>query len=342
MKIIKSFAINEIGQRENQEDCIFPNNETIIGKTNFFMICDGMGGHENGEVASHSVCDSFAAYLKPYDQDSIDEKIFDRALAYAYDELDKKDTTPPDAKKPGTTLTFLCLNSTGALMAHIGDSRIYHFRRNADGSTKILYKSQDHSLVNDLLRAKVITSEEAEKHPEKNLVSRIIQAKAKKRHNAEIVKIEDVKSGDLFFLCSDGILEHINDAKLSEIIAANDNTEKIIEIIRTLCEDNSHDNYSAWLLEVGCNEKNEESSEIEKHISKKNEEIAISNSYEKDSDKSKSGKKINWGISIMILLIIIVIAYWFFIGNKINKPSEIQENTNSIQTDSVQTDNKTE
>ncbi|MDR1763252.1 MAG: protein phosphatase 2C domain-containing protein [Dysgonamonadaceae bacterium] len=250
MMKLKAFALNEIGGRSNQEDCIFPPKGESADDALFFMVCDGMGGHEDGEMASRSVCDSFANFLRPYKPDAITSETLERALAYACDELDKQDATPDDAKKPGTTLTFFCLNSQGALMAHIGDSRIYHLRRQPDGTAQILFRTEDHSLVNDLLRAKVITPEEAENHPEKNLVSRIIQAKAKRRSKLDITQTADVRPGDLFLLCSDGILEQVKDAKLCETVAANPDAKAIIDEIKSLCEGKSKDNFSAYLLEA--------------------------------------------------------------------------------------------
>ncbi|MDR1119322.1 MAG: protein phosphatase 2C domain-containing protein [Dysgonamonadaceae bacterium] len=191
MKLNKPFALNEIGRRENNEDSIFPQKGTASENDRYFLVCDGMGGHENGEVASRTVCESFAEYLRTTDAERFNAELFNRTLDYTYDRLDKKDQSPAEDKKMGTTLTFLCLNSRGAFMAHIGDSRIYHLRKTTEG-VEILYKSQDHSLINDLIRAEVITPEEAKNHPKKNIITRVMQPHMEKRSKADTYTSQNV------------------------------------------------------------------------------------------------------------------------------------------------------
>jgi len=250
MQTGKPFALNEQGKRDNNEDAIFPPKNEADETNRFFMVCDGIGGHENGEIASNSVCNSFATFLKSVAPADFDETVFDDALNFAFDELDKKDNTIDNEKKMGTTLAFLYLNEKQAFMAHIGDSRIYHLRKNDKGEACILYQSPDHSLLNELLRAEVITEEEAVNHPKKNMIIRAIQPHLKKRCKAEIHIEPDVQTGDFFFLCSDGILESLTDSQLCTIIAENAGAEAMINVIGALCEKNSSDNFSAWLVPV--------------------------------------------------------------------------------------------
>jgi protein phosphatase len=249
MKINRPYALNEIGKRQNQEDNIFPPKGRAGDDTSFFLVCDGMGGHENGEVASQTVCESFGAFLKAIKPDEFNESVFERALAFAYDELDQKDESFDYGNTMGTTLTFLYLNDREAFMAHIGDSRIYHLRIE-EGNAVILYKSFDHSLVNELLRAEVITPEEAENHPKKNVITRAIQPHLEKRPKAEIHRTNDVKAGDCFFLCSDGVLESLSEEDLLSIIGEKTDDEARLRAILQLCETNSNDNYSAYLVSV--------------------------------------------------------------------------------------------
>ena len=250
MKTGKPFALNETGQRENNEDAIFPPKNEADENSRYFLVCDGMGGHENGEVASNSVCDSFAEFLKAVSPNDFDENMFDRALDFAFNQLDEKDDDNNTCSKMGTTLAFLYLNNKQAFMAHIGDSRIYHFRKNSNGEVRVLYQSSDHSLVNELLKAEIITEEEAENHPKKNMITRVMQPHPVKRCKAEIHITEDVKAGDFFFLCSDGITESLTNNRLCRIIEENTDNEAIINTICALCKKNSNDNYSAWLAPV--------------------------------------------------------------------------------------------
>ncbi|MDR3268353.1 MAG: protein phosphatase 2C domain-containing protein [Tannerella sp.] len=250
IRLNQPYALNETGGGSNpNEDTIFPACGKATVRNAFFLVCDGIGGHQNGEVASQSVCRSFAGFLQPVRPDDFDEDVFRQALEQAYEQLDEKDAAPDGGKKMGTTLTFLYLNCRGALMAHIGDSRIYHLRRE-NGEMAIRYKSRDHSLVNDLLQADIITPEEAVHHPKRNVITRAMQPHQTSRSKADIRQTDDVKAGDYFFLCSDGIPEQISDSTLCDILAKDtDDKAKIGEIHRA-CRGRSKDNFSAYLIPV--------------------------------------------------------------------------------------------
>jgi len=252
MKINQPYALNEQGNRDNQEDNIFPQKGKATTDQHFFLVCDGMGGREGGEVASKIICETFAEYMHSIkNPEDFSEDVFNRALAAAYNALDNYDISSDDKKKEmGTTLTFLYLNDSQAFMAHIGDSRIYHLRKNEVGKWNILFKTSDHSLVNDLLKAGVIDEVEAADYPKKNVITRVMQPNLERRYKADLHETADVQAGDLFFLCSDGILESVNDETLLQIVAENNNCRKIITAIESLCNKNSHDNFSAYLVPV--------------------------------------------------------------------------------------------
>jgi len=250
MQTGKPHALNEQGRCNSNEDTIFPQKNKADETNRFFLVCDGMGGHENGEMASSTVCESFAAFLRAVSPDDFDERVFDRALNFAFDELDQKDDSGETERKPGTTLAFFYINDKQAFMAHIGDSRIYHLRKNDKGKVNILYKSSDHSLVNELLKNEVITEEEAANHPKKHMITRAIQPNMKKRCKADIHITRDVQAGDRFFLCSDGVSESLTDKQLCAIAAENVGDKAMINAIRSLCEKHSRDNFSAWLVPI--------------------------------------------------------------------------------------------
>ena len=153
---LKVLSIYELGQRKNQEDCIYPPIGGVSDDDRLFIVCDGMGGHEKGEVASNAVCEKLSEYIRENYacEDVFTEEVFNEALAYAYDALDALDDGAE--KKMGTTLTFLMFHNDGCFLAHIGDSRIYHIRPSEDKEERIQYVTRDHSLVNDLVRTKVL------------------------------------------------------------------------------------------------------------------------------------------------------------------------------------------
>lgn len=247
MKISQPYFFNEIGKRLNQEDSVYPVHPS--GNDNLFMVCDGMGGHEYGEVASSVVCESIASFFKTANKENFSIDMFKRALAFAYDELDKQGDASETKGVMGTTLTFLYLASSKAYIAHIGDSRVYHIRT-AEGQSYIINKTFDHSLVNELLRDGIITEEEAASHPNKNIITRAVQPVPAKRCEADFYVADDIVAGDYFFLCSDGVLESISDDLLIEILSEDAADSDKLDKIKELCRNGSRDNNSAYLIHI--------------------------------------------------------------------------------------------
>jgi protein phosphatase len=249
IKLSWPYALNEQGKRDNSEDSIFPQKGAATQDSPFFLVCDGVGGYERGEVASQSVCRAFDSFLGNKALANFGQEIFGEALDYAYAQLDSEDTAGDESKKMGTTLTFACFHEGGVFLAHIGDSRIYHLRRQGK-LVGILYKSRDHSHVGELVRAGIITETEAESHPKKNVLTRVMQPNQEKRSKADCCEVSDVKTGDYFFMCTDGILESVNDDLLCEIIGSNGSDEAKIKAIHDACKAGSRDNFSAYLIPV--------------------------------------------------------------------------------------------
>lgn len=264
----KSFS--EIGRKDNQEDFLWPNPATVTTENRVFVMCDGVGGQDSGEVASETAATALGTYLTEHQsEDGIVTKAdFEKALSYAYDEMDKVDTGA--VKKMGTTMTCLVLHKGGALVAHIGDSRIYHVRpslASKEGRTGIIYQSADHSLVNDLLRAGEITEEEAVNFPQKSVITRAMQPHLERRYKADIYEINDVESGDYFFLCCDGVLEQLTNDKLGEILAnVTLNDDEKIAAVKAVCDGNTRDNYTCWLVPIDKVEREESDAEHEEEI----------------------------------------------------------------------------
>lgn len=243
---IEAYSIHELGQRQNQEDSLFPAYGKSTVNDRLFILCDGMGGHEKGEVASATVCEAISEVIlsrwKP--DEPLSDELLLQAIEAAYNALDAKDDNAE--KKMGTTLTLLCLHTNGATVAHIGDSRVYQFRPDKG----VVFRTQDHSLVNDLIKIGEITEEEAKHHPQKNVITRAMQPHQPHRAKADIAHLTDIKSGDYFFLCSDGMLEQTSDENLVNVITKNGvSNEEKIEQLRCLTEENK-DNHTAHLIYI--------------------------------------------------------------------------------------------
>lgn len=250
-------SFSEIGRKDNQEDYLWPLPANVTADQRVFIMCDGVGGQEKGEVASQSAATGIGEYLtQHWPADGVVTKaIFNEALAAGYRALDEADNGSDSVRKMGTTMTCLVLHEDGALLAHIGDSRIYHLRPSltdpANGRSGILHQTRDHSLVNDLLRVGEITEEEAANFPHKNIITRAMQPCQERPCRADVVNIDDIKPGDYFFLCSDGVLEQVSNAKLEEIVAdARLSDEEKIAAILEVCRDKTRDNHTCWLVPI--------------------------------------------------------------------------------------------
>lgn len=246
--------IFEIGQRANQEDSLYPAGEKATSEDRLFVLCDGMGGHEHGEVASQTVCKAlgnwFSDNMAP-SQPLTDNQLL-AAIEYAYNALDTKDNG--GIKKMGTTLTLLYIHARGITAAHIGDSRIYHIRPQSSSPSgrlggAILYQSRDHSLVFDLYQAGEITYEEIATFPQKNIITRAMQPGEENRMRPDIVHITDVQPGDYFYMCSDGMLEQMTNEELAAFLSSDiSDEEKRSQLIKATA--NNKDNHSAWLIHI--------------------------------------------------------------------------------------------
>ena len=243
--IYTPMPIQELGQRLNQEDSIWPPIGKATAEDRLFMVCDGMGGHDNGELASATVCNALGLWFRknvnpdaPFNDDMLRS-----ALEYAYCELDALDNG--SARKPGTTLTLLYLHKGGITAAHMGDSRIYHIRP-GEG---IKYISRDHSVAFELFQSGEITYEEMLAYPQKNIVTRAMMPGEDNRSRADIIHITDVAAGDYFLLCSDGLLEQLANKEILDIFSSGGSDEEIRRYLIDITA-NNHDNHSAYIIHV--------------------------------------------------------------------------------------------
>lgn len=301
-------SILEYGQRKDskgnphQEDSIFPKQDKQSASNRLFILCDGMGGHEAGEVASATVCEAMSdsIFSDGYDKEgifNIDD--FEKALDVAFKALDEKDSGV--VRKMGTTLTFLRLHEGGAFMAHMGDSRIYHIRPGKIGDdTEILYESSDHSLVNDLIKIGELTRTEARNSKQKNIITRALQPHMESRPKADIYETSDIRKGDYFFLCSDGMLEdrYMEDGTTIRNIFSDlgGDDENKLNILKSVTRDN-RDNHSALIIHI---------TDVINPLTSSNDIVSI----HKNSSHTESSnfKKRNTLITRLVILALITIG----------------------------------
>ncbi len=243
----QSYSFMQLGRRGNQEDARFPDKDQPDVGQRFFLVCDGVGGNDGGEVASNTVCRTFGKVLSKIDFTSheLTKELFSSALDAAYSALD--DIAGKRNKDMATTMTFVCFHSGGCTMAHIGDSRVYHVRPGFG----ILYRSDDHSLVNSMVHSGMITPEEAVNHPQSNVITRFMGPTAadETRCMATVTTTTDILAGDYLFLCSDGVLHCLTDDDIVSILNKDNGDEEKIRELAERCAASS-DNNTATLIPV--------------------------------------------------------------------------------------------
>ena len=259
--ILNAYSIWEYGKRvdsdgnPHQEDCIFPAHGQQKETDRLFILCDGMGGHEAGEVASSTVCTAMSNSVfenAPDFEGDFSDDILYKAISDAFLALDELPSANVSAaKKMGTTMTFLKFHSKGCTIAHMGDSRVYHIRPGQGREdTRILFKTRDHSLVNDLIRIGELTPEEAKLSKQKNVITRAMQPNMERHPKADVYHTADIKKGDYFYMCSDGMLEQMEDDNiLFNFSEATGNDENKVNIL-TQATSQNRDNHTAIIIHI--------------------------------------------------------------------------------------------
>ena len=254
IQLNQPFSFCQLGKRDNQEDYRYPNSNRPSDFDPFFIVCDGVGGSADGEIASRAVAMGMAEALKNVDWNrDFTPKDFQIVLGAAYKALDHAATNA--SSDMATTLTLICFHEGGCSMAYMGDSRIYHFRPNQG----ILYCSSDHSLINELVHAGVVSPDQALSHPQRNVINRYMAPTSddEERCQPTWYQTSDIEAGDIFFLCTDGVTDVIDNDTLETIICSDGSDEKKRDNIARLSY-HSDDNNTAILVSVAQVIKTEE------------------------------------------------------------------------------------
>ena len=202
---MKCYAITHKGLvRESNEDCCFIPERG----ENFAVVCDGMGGHLAGEVASRMAIEAVQRMARENERPGI--AALREAVACAHETILAHAQDHIECAGMGTTLSVLWLGENYAYIAHVGDSRIYRLR---EGSLTQI--TQDHSLVEELVRAGLITREQARTHPRRNIITRALGTHGE---NEPDMLVTDVQDGDVFLLCTDGLTGMVPDDEIERTL----------------------------------------------------------------------------------------------------------------------------
>ena len=176
-----------------------------------YAVADGMGGHLAGEVASRMAIEAVQRMARAHGR--ADTLALREMMRRANDEIARHAQQHPECAGMGTTLSVLWRGGRYMYIAHVGDSRIYRLRGGA-----LEQITQDHSLVEELVRARIITREQARTHPRRNIITRALGTQG---DNAPDLLAADAQPGDLWLLCTDGLSGMLTDETIEAEMRRN-------------------------------------------------------------------------------------------------------------------------
>jgi serine/threonine protein phosphatase PrpC len=211
-----------------------------------FAVADGVGGAEAGEVASQTAIDvldeAFRHKLKNGDDP---EDLMELAIQRANSSIHQMASEHPRFSMMATTIVALYVNRDRATIGHVGDSRLYRITP----AGEFARETEDHSIVEEEVRAGRMTREQAANHPSKNVISRALGAEPSVEVDMKTIEVED---GTTFLLCTDGITRHIPDNELHQILTSGQTPETICGQLKERCfERGAEDNLTAVIVQLG-------------------------------------------------------------------------------------------
>jgi len=215
-----------------------------------YAIADGLGGHAGGKIASEMACQGLVEYYNFNKFADEETKGFHKArllqlrtIIYGiHDRIHKYGEENSEYVNLGTTLSVLVLIKNRALIAHVGDSRIYRLRRNS-----LKQMTQDHTMAQILIDLNTLSPHSAQTHPFHHVLTQAVG------HEIEFIynSIEEVKKGDTFLLCSDGLYNMVSDKELKDVLLSNSVlNEKCRQLVTRALEMGGTDNITLIVAQI--------------------------------------------------------------------------------------------
>ncbi|MBX3111553.1 MAG: serine/threonine-protein phosphatase [Fimbriimonadaceae bacterium] len=238
-------AKSDMGRvRENNEDkheFFVPETEQeVAAKGLVFVVCDGMGGHEAGQIASEMATKTFIDVYRNHTAET--EAALRGAVAAANRFVHDVGRSVPSRRGMGSTLSALVLLQDQGYIAQVGDSRVYRLR---DGETQQL--TVDHTWVEETVRAGMMDRASAEASPYRHMITRAIGPEPDVI--PDIFQMTLVR-GDVFMLCSDGVTNHVGDAEIHQLLADHGPSEAAWRLVGAALVGGGSDNATVVVVRV--------------------------------------------------------------------------------------------
>ncbi len=237
----RNHSITNVGAVRNANEDNFGDARTTNGHV--FVVCDGMGGHVGGAKASSIAVASILEYFQKEKYSNLIQAI-DRSLSFANEQIFAHAMNEQELKGMGTTAVILLISGEDCYIGHVGDSRIY-----LKSSNHLHRVTKDHSFVQTLVDSGVISDDEAENHPKKNQILKALGIAATIEGTICHKPIQ-VKRGDTFLLCSDGLNGMVNDQGLEMMLQSENIQKSGDDLIRAALDAGGHDNLTATIVTI--------------------------------------------------------------------------------------------
>lgn len=243
---MKAVGMSDIGKcRKNNEDAYYISAGEDPAE-NLYLVADGMGGCNAGEVASSTAIEAFLAYFWKEMKHAESEDMLDLltgAMAAANRAVYEKSNSVREFAEMGTTVVAAAIREDKLYVAHVGDSRAYLCRKK-----ELIPLTTDHSYVMELVKLGSITKEEAASHPKRNVITRAIGIKGDVETDT---MIQPIREGDILLLCSDGLSGMLKDEEIGKMLAKRGEPEKkAAHLIEEANRRGGFDNISLILVEI--------------------------------------------------------------------------------------------
>ncbi|MCX7926200.1 MAG: protein phosphatase 2C domain-containing protein [Fimbriimonadales bacterium] len=245
---VKFVARSEIGHaRENNEDKFdfYEPDETslLAARGCVYLVCDGMGGHNAGQIASELAAKQFLhAY---YHLGGVAQEAARHAVQLAHQYIAEMASKIPSRYGMGTTLTALILKQDEGILVQVGDSRCYRLR---EGRFEQL--SRDQTLVAHLVEQGILTPEQAKYHPQRNVIRQAVGVHDPSEPFEPDIETFPLQAGDVYLLCSDGLTDMVDDAEIEAILRSEPLTRAAWKLVDRALANGGRDNVTVMLLQI--------------------------------------------------------------------------------------------
>ncbi|MBL8047677.1 MAG: serine/threonine-protein phosphatase [Chthonomonas sp.] len=229
---------------EDKFEFYIPNDEAqLASRGSVFVVCDGMGGHAAGQIASETSAKTFIdAYYQHIGSDP--EEAARSAIHVAQRFILNIQATIPQRRGMGTTLEAVAICQDKAIIVHVGDSRIYRVR-----DAKLERVTHDHSWVQEMVDGGIMSEEAAELHQNRNVLTRCIGHEQDFRPDVFTL---DLVPGDTFLLCSDGVTKCASEERISAIMSGGAPSQQAWDLIQVAMMGGGHDNATALIVHISA------------------------------------------------------------------------------------------